>query len=63
MKHKTDAKLKASEIISEHMKNGCSEIISKMCVITTVDLILSNIRYGTEHHSLFMRTRNYLMDS
>jgi hypothetical protein len=60
MKHKTDAKEQAQLIIDEHKKNGLSDEDAKRCAITTVNLIISNIRYGTETHSLFMRTLNYL---
>jgi hypothetical protein len=60
MKHKTDAKEQATLIIDEHKKNGLSDEDAKKCAITTVNLILSNIRYGTTTHSLFMRTLNYL---
>lgn len=60
MKHKTDTKNQAQLIIDEHKKIGLSDDDAKKCAITTVNLILSNIKYGTTNHSLFMRTLNYL---
>lgn len=60
MKHKTDAKEQAALIISEYKKNGLSDEDAKKSAIITVNLILSNIRYGTITHSLFMRTLNCL---
>jgi len=60
MKHKTDAIDESNRIINEHLKNGISEVDAKQCAITTVNLILSCIRFGTVTHSLYMRVLNYL---
>jgi len=60
MRHKTDAKEQANIIIDKHKENGLSDEQAKNSAIITVNIILSNIRYGTITHSLFMRTMNYL---
>jgi hypothetical protein len=60
MKHKTDAKLQANQIIDKHKINCLSYEHAINCAITTVELIIENIKYGTDNHSLFKRTLNYL---
>jgi len=60
MKYKLDAKKEATEMITKFKENNLDEITSIKCAITTTNIILSNIRYGTCQHSLFMRILNYL---
>ena len=60
MKHKTDAIKQANLIIDEHKKNGLSDEDAKKSAITTVNLVIKHIRYGTITDSLFKRTLNYL---
>jgi hypothetical protein len=63
MKHKTDAIENGNNIINELKENGVPDDAARCAAISTVNIVLSRIRYGTTTHSLFMRTLNYLIES